>query len=275
RPDISVAVLRFANLIGPSVESPLTRYLDLRVVPTVLGSDPWVRFLHEDDGAEALLRMAFSDESGHFDVAGQDAVPLSHCLRRVGGQRLPVPERGLKVLRRAAKHGRIDYASTSTARAGLSAEGSQTGSLEHALGWSPAYSSAQAFEDFADTRGRGAHRSDGPSARGGRLSPVHVLALARAGLGRCPDRVSPKSCFPAGSAHRPVLRRLVARIVETPTTAPASAAGTAIFIAVRCVRKSCTGHWRVRAKRSRSPSGLTACGSQPHDNSGRSSWQAL
>src|SRR5690625_4009024 len=184
RPDISVAVLRFANLIGPSVESPLTRYLDLRVVPTVWGRDPWMRFLHEDDGAEALLRMAFSDESGHFDVAGQDAVPLSHCLRRVGGQRLPVPERGLKVLRRAAKHGRIDYASTSTARAGLSAEGSQTGSLEHALGWSPAYSSAQAFEDFADTRGRGAHRSDGPSARGGRLSPVHVLALARASLGR-------------------------------------------------------------------------------------------
>lgn len=184
RPDISVAVLRFANLIGPSVDTPLTRYLDLRVVPTVLGSDPWVRFLHEDDGAEALLRMALSDEAGHFDVAGQDAVPLSHCLRRVGGQRLPVPERGLKVLRRAAKHGRIDYASASAARAGLNTEDAEIGSLEHALGWSPAYSSAQAFEDFADTRDRDARRSDGPRARGGRLSPVHVLALARASLGR-------------------------------------------------------------------------------------------
>lgn len=184
RPDISVAVLRFANLIGPSVDTPLTRYLDLRVVPTVLGNDPRVRFLHEDDGAEALLRMALSDETGSFDVAGRDTVPLSHCLRRVGGQRLPVPERGLKVLRRAAKHGRIDYASTSAVRAGLNTENVDSGSLEHVLGWSPVYSSAQAFEDFADTRGRSARRPGGARARGGRLSPVHVLALARATLGR-------------------------------------------------------------------------------------------
>lgn len=101
RPEMSVAVLRLANLIGPSVETPLTRYLDQRVVPTVLGADPHVRFLHEDDAAEALTRMALSEESGLFDVAGADTVRLSHCLRRVGGRRLPMPARGLDEIGRA------------------------------------------------------------------------------------------------------------------------------------------------------------------------------
>ncbi|ASU60688.1 MULTISPECIES: NAD-dependent epimerase/dehydratase family protein [Nocardiopsis] len=180
RPDLSVAVLRFANLIGPSVSTPLTRYLDSRFVPTVLGSDPDVQFLHEDDGAEALVRMALSDGTGFFDVAGEDSVRLSHCLRRVGGQRLPVPARGLRVLRGLAKHGRIDYASSSTSRAvraGLNTSGMRTDSLERVLDWSPAYSSVEAFETYAGSR-------RGTSSRGGGLRPVHVLALARATLGR-------------------------------------------------------------------------------------------
>lgn len=181
RPDLSVAVLRFANLIGPSVRTPLTRYLDSRFVPTVLGRDPHVQFLHEDDGAEALVRMALSDGTGFFDVAGADSVPLSHCLRRVGGQRLPVPARGLRVLRGLARHGRIEYASSSASRAvhaGLNAVGMDSDSLEQVLGWSPAYSSAEAFETFAHSC-----RVDRSSARGG-LRAVHVLALARMTLGR-------------------------------------------------------------------------------------------
>ncbi|GAB2512435.1 Rossmann-fold NAD(P)-binding domain-containing protein [Nocardiopsis aegyptia] len=181
RPDVSVAVLRLANLIGPSVDTPLTRYLGARFVPTVLGSDPSVRFVHEDDAAEALVRMALSDETGHFDVAGADSVPLSDCLRRVGGQRLPVPARGLKVLRSMAKHGRIDYASASNTRAvsvGRLATGMDTAPLEKALDWSPSYSSPQAFETFVGSRAQAA------PTRGAGLRPVHVLALARATLGR-------------------------------------------------------------------------------------------
>ncbi|MEU3015848.1 MULTISPECIES: NAD-dependent epimerase/dehydratase family protein [unclassified Nocardiopsis] len=184
RPDLSVAVLRFANLIGPSVDTPLTRYLDSRVVPTVMGRDPRVQFLHEDDGAEALVRMALSDRTGFFDVSGADAVPLSHCLRRVGGQRLPVPARGLRVLRGVARHGRIDYASSSAARAvraGLEASRLDPAPLSRALEWSPAYSSIEAFESYAHGR-RGAPR--GGRSRGAGLRPIHVIALARATLGR-------------------------------------------------------------------------------------------
>ncbi|MFD6097971.1 NAD-dependent epimerase/dehydratase family protein [Nocardiopsis flavescens] len=190
RPDLEVAVLRFANLIGPGVDTPLTRYLDSRVVPTVLGSDPQVRFLHEDDGVEALVRMALTGGTGFFDVAGKDSVPLSQCLRRIGGHRLPVPASGLRVLRGVARRGRIDYATASAARAvgtGLAAS-LDTRTLERALEWIPAHSSAEAFESYADARGprRAPGRRDGrgPGTRRSGLRPVHVLALAKTTLGR-------------------------------------------------------------------------------------------
>src|SRR3954451_841919 len=49
RPDVRVTTIRGANVIGPHVVSPLTSYLRLPVVPTVLGFDPRLQLLHERD----------------------------------------------------------------------------------------------------------------------------------------------------------------------------------------------------------------------------------
>ena len=184
RPDLEVAVLRFANLIGPKADTPLTRYLDSRVVPTVMGRDPQVRFLHEDDGVEALVRMAVSDGTGFFDVAGKDSVPLSQCLRRIGGHPVPLPASGLRVLRGMARRGRIDYATASVTRAVRAdlASSMNTGGLERVLAWVPVHSSAEAFESYADARCP--RRRGGGRPRNHRLRPVHVLTLAKATLGR-------------------------------------------------------------------------------------------
>ncbi len=47
RPDVRVTMIRCANVIGPHVVSPLTSYFRLPVIPTVLGFDPRLQFLHE------------------------------------------------------------------------------------------------------------------------------------------------------------------------------------------------------------------------------------
>src|SRR4051812_20839420 len=47
RPDVRVTTVRAANVIGQHVVSPLTEYLRLPVVPTVLGFDPRLQFLHQ------------------------------------------------------------------------------------------------------------------------------------------------------------------------------------------------------------------------------------
>ena len=78
---------------GPSVDSPLSRYFHMPVVATVLGFDPRLQFVHEDDGVEVLRRMAVEDHPGTFNVAGDGVVLLSQALRRAGRPilRLPAP----------------------------------------------------------------------------------------------------------------------------------------------------------------------------------------
>jgi hypothetical protein len=46
RPDVRVAMLRTANVIGPQTQSPIAQYFHLPVLPTVLGFDPRMQFLH-------------------------------------------------------------------------------------------------------------------------------------------------------------------------------------------------------------------------------------
>ncbi len=60
RPDVAVCVLRFANILGPEADSPLAEYFSLPVLPTVLGHDPRLQFVHEDDVLD-VLRIASSE----------------------------------------------------------------------------------------------------------------------------------------------------------------------------------------------------------------------
>lgn len=154
RPDLSIAVLRFANVIGPSVETPLTRYLGMRVVPTMRGHDPRMQFIHEDDGVEVLRRMALGSGrayDGFFDVAAPGAMSLSACLRRVGRQGIPVPERGLRVLGGLGRRRGARY-SPERLRRLCHGRVLDTGQLERALEWSPTYTSRQAFEAYVTGR---------------------------------------------------------------------------------------------------------------------------
>ena len=54
RPDVGVAALRFTNFIGPRIDSVLTSFFRMPVVPTALGYDARVQLLHEDDALAVL-----------------------------------------------------------------------------------------------------------------------------------------------------------------------------------------------------------------------------
>ncbi|HEX5771915.1 MAG TPA: NAD-dependent epimerase/dehydratase family protein, partial [Nocardioidaceae bacterium] len=70
RPDIEVTMLRAANTVGPTVSSPMTQYFRLPVVPTVLGFDARLQFLHEDDLLGALRHATIDGVHGTFNIAG-------------------------------------------------------------------------------------------------------------------------------------------------------------------------------------------------------------
>ncbi|WP_067170899.1 NAD-dependent epimerase/dehydratase family protein [Microtetraspora niveoalba] len=153
RPDVVTSTLRFANFMGPGVDSPLTRYFTRPVPPRVLGFDPRLQFVHEDDGVEALRRMALEDHPGTFNVAGDGVLLLSQCLRRAGRLSLPVPSPLFRLLGEVARTaGGVDF---SPEQLKLMCHGRvvDCGRLTRELGWRPKFGTAAAFEDFLRSRG--------------------------------------------------------------------------------------------------------------------------
>ena len=90
-PGTRVLVLRFAPILGPTVDNPATRLLRARTVPTLLGFDPPWQAVHEEDAARALHLALTADASGVFNVVGRGLLPLSGLIREAGGRPLPLP----------------------------------------------------------------------------------------------------------------------------------------------------------------------------------------
>ncbi len=90
-PGTQVLVLRFAPIVGPSIDNPITRILRSPLVPTLLGFDPLLQLVHEDDAADALMRALHASASGVFNVVGDGVMSLSGMIRRAGGHVVPLP----------------------------------------------------------------------------------------------------------------------------------------------------------------------------------------
>ncbi|MDX1616845.1 MAG: NAD-dependent epimerase/dehydratase family protein [Candidatus Promineifilaceae bacterium] len=87
---IKLTILRFANIVGPTVNSPMTQLLTLPAPPVLLGFDPLLQFVHEDDVVGALVLSTNQGADGVYNVAAADPIPLSRALRLVGRRALPI-----------------------------------------------------------------------------------------------------------------------------------------------------------------------------------------
>src|SRR5581483_2498581 len=152
RPDVDVTLLRFANFIGPRIDTPLTRYFSLPVVPQVLGFDPRVQFVHEDDGIEVLRRAVVERHRGTFNVAGSGVLLLSQAIRRAGRTSIPVPSPAVSIVgslfRRA---GLVDFSPEQMELLHFG-RGIDTTRLQQDFGYVPAYTTLEAFDDFVAGR---------------------------------------------------------------------------------------------------------------------------
>jgi UDP-glucose 4-epimerase len=97
--DVTVTVLRCANVLGPDVDTPFTRMFALPVVPMLLGFDPRLQFVHEDDVVHALEHAAIANVPGVYNVAADGILALSEAADLVGKRVAPVlPPVGLGLL---------------------------------------------------------------------------------------------------------------------------------------------------------------------------------
>ncbi|MFF7634080.1 NAD-dependent epimerase/dehydratase family protein [Kitasatospora sp. NPDC008050] len=171
RPDVAISVLRFANLVGPGADTPLAEYFSLPVLPTALGHDPRLQFVHEDDAVE-VLRLAALDpgpgeprRTGTFNVAGEGVLLLSQCARRLGRPTVPVLLPALGLVAQLAKRTRVsDF---STEQIGLLTHGRvvDTTALREVFGYRPRFTTPEAFADFV------------AGQRAGLLPPERLTAL--------------------------------------------------------------------------------------------------
>ncbi|MBM4343441.1 MAG: NAD-dependent epimerase/dehydratase family protein [Deltaproteobacteria bacterium] len=89
-PEIETVVLRPAHILG-AVRNAVSNYLRLPRVPVLLGFDPMVQVLHEEDVVSALIAAARPGVRGVFNVVGPDALPLRKLVHIAGRPTIEVP----------------------------------------------------------------------------------------------------------------------------------------------------------------------------------------
>ena len=90
-PHIAVTLLRFANVLGDDIDTPISHALRLPAAPEIFGYDPRMQFVHEDDVVGALTYATANDVPGIFNVAGDGTLPWSEICAIVGKRRVPLP----------------------------------------------------------------------------------------------------------------------------------------------------------------------------------------
>jgi UDP-glucose 4-epimerase len=153
RPDIAVTLLRLANMIGPAMDTALSRYLAGPVVPNVVGRDARLQLLHEQDALGVLERATMAGKPGTFNVGASGIIMMSQAIRRSGRLGLPLPTVGVRImdsLLRATSGTELNRDHLAYMSYGRVMD---TTRMRTELGYEPKWTTVEAFDDYV--RGRG------------------------------------------------------------------------------------------------------------------------
>ena len=100
-PEVETVILRPVHIVG-RLENSVSRYLRQPIVPTVLGFDPMVQVIHEEDLVQGIHRALLPGLRGVFNLAGPGTVPLRTLLELAGKKTFPVPGAALRAGMRLA-----------------------------------------------------------------------------------------------------------------------------------------------------------------------------
>jgi UDP-glucose 4-epimerase len=84
-PEMLLTILRFPSIVGPTVSTRMTRFLKEPWAPSLLGFDPMMQLIHEDDVVNALVHAVLNDLPGVYNIAAEGVLPLSK-LRGLAGK---------------------------------------------------------------------------------------------------------------------------------------------------------------------------------------------
>jgi UDP-glucose 4-epimerase len=97
-PATLVTVLRFANVLGTHLTTPISRNLARPFCPSIFGFDPLLQFVEEEDVVRALLHVTRGGIPGLYNVAGDGRLPWSEVAHISGTRLVPLsPYSPLKI----------------------------------------------------------------------------------------------------------------------------------------------------------------------------------
>jgi UDP-glucose 4-epimerase len=89
-PATETVILRPSHILGTVRNAP-SNYLRMKRVPTLLGFDPMMQVVHQDDVVGAIVRALAPAVRGIFNIAGPPPVALSQAIEMLGRQTVPLP----------------------------------------------------------------------------------------------------------------------------------------------------------------------------------------
>jgi UDP-glucose 4-epimerase len=87
---IETVILRPVHILG-SVRNAASNYLRLKRIPVLMGFDPMVQVIHEEDVVSAIILALKPGVHGILNLAGPGEVPLSTLSKEAGKEVLPIP----------------------------------------------------------------------------------------------------------------------------------------------------------------------------------------
>lgn len=153
RDEIVLTVLRFANLLGAGVDTPLSRYLALPVIPTVLGYDPRLQLCHTHDAIEVAYQACLDTRPGIYNVAGTGVLYLSQAARIAGRPTVPVPLPLVDPVASLFRRARVLEVPTDQLRYLSYGRVADITRLRTGFGYEPRYSTRATLEAFLDEEG--------------------------------------------------------------------------------------------------------------------------
>lgn len=89
-PGVVVTMLRFANVLGADIDTPISRNLSRGIMPSIAGYDPLIQFIEEEDVVRCVEFAVTERLAGIYNVSGDGKLPVSEVASIAGAWRLPL-----------------------------------------------------------------------------------------------------------------------------------------------------------------------------------------
>jgi UDP-glucose 4-epimerase len=151
RPDVIITTLRGAQILHADIETPFHGYFTNPILPTAMGFDPRLQFLHLDDALNVMVESVLHDRPGTFNVAGEGVVTLSQAARRLGRPTVPLLPFGFAAASRRLIRTMGSDISPDLHRLLQYGRVVDTSALRDIFGYDLMWTSQQTFEEFRAT----------------------------------------------------------------------------------------------------------------------------